>query len=104
VTDSGSDQQPEPPAEEQQPPPPRGDGDISRITVRLFEELKERAEQAAASQGLSLNSFVAQAVDGALRGAARGHGGRPGDFGPERHRHRGWDDGRGSRVQGWVQG
>lgn len=110
VSGSGGYQQQDPESEEQPPPPPRPDGDISRITVRLFEELKERAEQAAASQGLSLNSFVAQAVDGALRGAQRGPGGRrgggfgPGDRGWDRGWERGHDRGRGSRVQGWVQG
>jgi HicB-like protein involved in pilus formation len=50
------------------PPPPTGEGNenISRMTVRLFEELKGRAEQAAQSQGVSLNTFVQQAVQGAL--------------------------------------
>ncbi|MGH3622946.1 MAG: toxin-antitoxin system HicB family antitoxin [Sciscionella sp.] len=89
VTGSGSAEQ-ERPAEEQRPPP-RGDGDISRITVRLFEELKTKAEQAAASQGVSLNSFVAQAVNGALRGARSDRGG-------------GDQERTASRVQGWVQG
>jgi hypothetical protein len=106
VTGSGDHQQEQ--QTEEEPPPPRGDGDISRITVRLFEELKERAEQAASSQGLSLNSFVAQAVDGALRGAQHGGRGR-GDRGDRggrggRHGDRDWERGRGSRVQGWVQG
>ena len=99
VTGSGTEAG-EPQEDEEPPPPPRGDGDISRITVRLFEELKEKAEQAAASQGLSLNSFVAQAVNSALQGGHGygGHGrgrGRPGER---------WDRSRGSRVQGWVQG
>ena len=53
------------------PPPPRGPGvdtgDISRITLRLVEQIKKgQAEQAAAAQGVSLNSWVAQAVQGAL--------------------------------------
>jgi hypothetical protein len=50
------------------PPPPTGEGseNISRMTVRLFEELKGKAEQAAQSQGVSLNTFVQQAVQGAL--------------------------------------
>lgn len=99
------------------PPPTVGDatGDISRITVRLLEELKTQAEQAAQSRGVSLNSFVSQAVQGALqqhmRRQAWGRGqnwGGPwgGDFGDEGRQ----DDrpGRGargsSRVRGWVEG
>ena len=102
-------------------------GDISRITVRLMEELKARAEQAASAQGQSLNAFVAQAVQGALnnqhrggRGRARnrgqwwddnrnwgGHGGGRGwpgwnDQGPGQGQGRGGQGG--SRVSGWVEG
>jgi hypothetical protein len=65
-------------------------GDISRITLRLVEQIKSQAEQAAAAQGVSLNSWVAQAVQGALSGARHGGG----------HR-RGRDD---QRLKGWVQG
>ncbi|MEN3298644.1 toxin-antitoxin system HicB family antitoxin [Pseudonocardia sp.] len=80
-------------------PPQGGDtGDISRITLRLVEQIKAQAEQAAASQGVSLNSWVAQAVQGALAGKQRRHGGDGrGEGGP------GGDDG-GRRVRGWVQG
>jgi len=53
-------------------------GDISRITLRIVEQIKEQAEQAAAAQGLSLNSFVAQAVQQALRASAQGQHGHPG--------------------------
>ena len=70
-------------------------GDISRITLRLVEQIKGQAEQAAAAQGVSLNSWVAQAVQGALSG----HGG-PGRPRPGRGRN-GKDD---RRIQGWVQG
>ena len=65
-------------------------GDISRVTLRLVEQIKNQAEQAAANQGMSLNSWVAQAVQGALAG----HQGKPG-------RRDGRD---GKRVKGWVQG
>lgn len=41
-------------------------GDISRVTLRLVEQVKARAEDAAAQNGVSLNSWVAQAVQGAL--------------------------------------
>jgi uncharacterized protein (DUF1778 family) len=100
-------------------------GDISRITVRLMEELKAKAEQAASAQGQSLNAFVAQAVQGALNNQHRGGRGRA------RNRGQWWDDNRnwgghgggrgwpgwndqgpgqgrggqgGSRVSGWVEG
>ncbi len=66
-------------------------GDISRVTLRLVEQIKNQAEQAAANQGMSLNSWVAQAVQGALAGHQHG---RPG-------RRDGKD---GKRVKGWVQG
>ena len=107
------------PAEE---PPPVTDptGDITRITVRLLEELKTKAEEAASQRGVSLNSFVSQAVQGALRSSARAHGG--GQWGGGGQNWGQWgqwgqpqanetnDDrpgrgGRGSsRVRGWVEG
>ena len=69
-------------------------GDISRVTLRLVEQIKNQAEQAAANQGMSLNSWVAQAVQGALAGHQHGKPGR-----------RDGRDGRdGKRVKGWVQG
>ncbi|MCI2420351.1 toxin-antitoxin system HicB family antitoxin [Saccharopolyspora sp. K220] len=94
------------------PPPPSGEsGDISRITLRLLEEIKTQAEQAAATQGVSLNTWVAQAVQGALHtGRSRGpwdhprqrHGGRP--WGPPGSARGRWRGEPGSRVRGWVQG
>lgn len=68
-------------------------GDISRITLRLVEQIKNQAEQAAAAQGVSLNSWVAQAVQGALAGQRKP--GRHGDW----TRDRG-----GKRLRGWVEG
>ena len=116
----------EPPAEEAEPTAVFDpNGDISRITVRLMEELKAKAEQAASAQGQSLNAFVAQAVQGALNNQHRGGRGRA------RNRGQWWDDNRnwgghgggrgwpgwndqgpgqgrggqgGSRVSGWVEG
>ena len=64
-------------------------GDISRVTLRIVEQIKAQAERAAQSQGVSLNTWVSQAVQGALAGA-EGRAGRP---------HR---DGR--NLRGWVQG
>ena len=122
VTNTASEEPDEPPAE---PPPPMfdADGDISRITVRLLEQLKGKAEEAAAAQGVSLNSFVSQAVQGALYNRAGGwQGGGPwGPGGPwgggnpwenrgrGRNRDRNDDEpqggkGKSSRVRGWVEG
>ncbi|HEX3649567.1 MAG TPA: toxin-antitoxin system HicB family antitoxin [Pseudonocardiaceae bacterium] len=108
------------------PPPNMTDptGDISRITVRLLEDLKAKAEQAAAARGVSLNSFVSQAVQGALRERGRGRGrgqwGGAGNPWEQNWSAWGWtgeqqgpredDDrsGRGGRgrthVRGWVEG
>lgn len=88
------------------PPPPPGGRDISRMTLRLFEELKGKAEQAAAEQGVSLNTFIQQAVQGAL------HGKSPGNWGsnwgswtdPEggaKGRRRPPEEG--GSMHGWVQ-
>lgn len=73
-------------------------GEISRITLRLVEQIKNQAEQAAAAQGVSLNSWVAQAVQGALSGSGQHH--RRGGWD---RRGGGWDKGDG-RLKGWVQG
>jgi hypothetical protein len=68
-------------------------GDISRITLRLMEQIKSQAEQAAAAQGMSLNSWIAQTVQGALAGHRKNS------------RHDRWKDDRGGRhLRGWVQG
>ncbi|MEQ0561088.1 toxin-antitoxin system HicB family antitoxin [Amycolatopsis sp. NEAU-NG30] len=75
------------------PPPPVDGGDITRITLRLVEQIKGQAERAAAAQGVSLNTFVSQAVQGAL-----GHGALGGS------KHHGKDDRSGSRLHGWVEG
>ncbi|WP_018684370.1 toxin-antitoxin system HicB family antitoxin [Actinokineospora enzanensis] len=83
---------PPPPGEE---PPPLG-GDMSRMTLRLFEELKAKAERAASSQGVSLNTFVQQAVQGALSG----HGKTRKHHRPEPE----WDQSSAHRVQGWYEG
>jgi hypothetical protein len=87
-------------------PPVDETGDMSRMTLRLFEQLKAKAEQAAAAQGVSLNTFVQQAVQGALH---RKGGGK--DWGRDWSREwsRGWGGGpeRGQnqhRVQGWYEG
>jgi hypothetical protein len=88
------------------PPPPGTDmaGEVSRITLRLVEQLKNHAEQAASSQGVSLNSWIAQAVQGALRGS-QFPGGRNPDGMPGAGRDRGRTHEQSSRrLRGWVQG
>lgn len=72
-------------------------GDISRMTLRLVDQIKGQAEQAAASQGMSLNSWIPQAVQGALRdgwgrGGHRDHGWGGHDW--SRDWGREWDRGR----------
>lgn len=95
------------PQEDTPPPPPMGGGDISRMTLRLFEELKGKAEQAASEQGVSLNTFVQQAVQGALQGKRQGWAGPWSTDNPWRHDgpkgRRRWDDEGGDDVHGWVQ-
>lgn len=103
----------EPVGAQQDQPNAEPTGDISRITLRLFDEIKSKAEDAAAAQGVSLNSWVSQAVQGALQG--RGRGGFSSGGPHPRHHHGGWspewpprpdhpgDEG-GHRLRGWVQG
>ncbi|MDS0136602.1 MULTISPECIES: toxin-antitoxin system HicB family antitoxin [unclassified Amycolatopsis] len=79
------------------PPPPIDGGDISRITLRLVEQIKGQAERAAAAQGVSLNTFVSQAVQGALGHGALGGGGGS-------RKHQGKSGGSGSHLHGWVEG
>lgn len=43
------------------------DGGTARLTVRLPESLKERAEDQAAHDGLSVNAWIVRAVAAALR-------------------------------------
>ena len=86
-------------------PPVDESGDMSRMTLRLFEQVKAKAEQAAAAQGVSLNTFVQQAVQGALHRKVGGkEWGR--DWGREWNRGWGGPE-RGEnqhRVQGWYKG
>jgi len=82
---------PPPPSEPGSAPFGDAGGDIRRMTLRLIDQLKAQAERAAAEQGVSLNTWVSQAVAGALRGEPWNE--------PQ------WVPGnRPNRVQGWVQG
>jgi hypothetical protein len=95
-----------PRGEEPPPPPPPMDegGDMSRMTLRLFEQLKARAENAAAAQGVSLNTFVQQAVQSAL------HGDKEALREAKRQWKQGWREerrgsgGPSSHVHGWYEG
>jgi hypothetical protein len=77
------------------PPPPADGGDIARMTLRMVEHIKGQAEQAAAAQGVSLNTFISQAVQGALRGGVPGHAEK------EKPRQGKKTD---SHLHGWVKG
>ncbi|WP_227980943.1 hypothetical protein [Nocardia spumae] len=59
------------PADDQHPTFEEMTGDISRVTLRMVENLKARAEEAATQSGQSLNSWLAGAVQGALRDQMR---------------------------------
>lgn len=84
---------PSPPAEPGASPFGDAGGDIRRMTLRLIDQLKAQAERAAAEQGVSLNTWVSQAVAGALHGEPwKEPRWIPGD---RRSRN---------RIQGWVQG
>ena len=65
-------------------------GDISRVTLRVVEQVKAKAEEAANREGVSLNSWLAQAVQGALREPAA--------------RRRPDSDGGSGSLRGWVRG
>jgi hypothetical protein len=58
-----------------------GDGSIARISLRLPELLKSRAEAAAAATGISLNAWLVRAVAAALREPTEPRPGR----GPRRY-------------------
>jgi hypothetical protein len=81
---------PEPPAESLEPPvaPGAGSQESARITLRLPESLKADAETAAARSGMSLNTWLARAVQDALRGARDSR--TAGAAGPAAHRLRGF--------------
>jgi hypothetical protein len=65
------------------------DAGMARMTLRLSQSLKERVEVAAASDGVSVNAWLAQAA----RQALEGPGGRP----PRQSRHR-----PGQRITGFA--
>jgi hypothetical protein len=48
------------------PPADEDDGGVARINVRMPERLKARVEQAAAAEGLSVNSWLVRAASAAI--------------------------------------
>ncbi|MEU2348587.1 toxin-antitoxin system HicB family antitoxin [Modestobacter sp. NPDC049651] len=60
----------DPPAAGPEPEPAADDGTVARISLRLPEHLKTRAEAAAADAGVSLNAWLVRAVDAGLRAPA----------------------------------
>ncbi|MEU0536384.1 hypothetical protein [Amycolatopsis tolypomycina] len=58
---------PEPaPAEAPPPPPEADDGAVSRINLRLPDQLKQRVEEAASRDRLSINAWLVRAANTAL--------------------------------------
>ncbi len=72
-------------------------GVLSRTTIRLLDDLKSQAEQAASEQGVSLNTYISRAVSDSVRTAVP-----PGLKGK---RSKGYDGGRDARtVTGFITG
>jgi len=84
--------QPPPPP----PPGPEGSDNIARMTLRMVEQIKGQAEQAAAAQGVSLNTFISQAVQGALQGTSHFRGMRESEPAAGSRSD--------SHLHGWVRG
>jgi hypothetical protein len=70
-------------------------GELSRTTVRLFNELKSQAEKAASEQGVSLNTYISRAVSDSVRSAVPNKGG---------HKGRGPGGQSGKNVTGYIRG
>ncbi|SNR45051.1 HicB family protein [Haloechinothrix alba] len=73
-------------------------GDISRMTLRLLDQIKGKAEEAAAAQGVSLNTYVSRAVQSAVQAGTARHGRAT----AAREEHE--TPSSGSHLHGWVQG
>jgi hypothetical protein len=93
-------------AEAHRPPPPPEpptqqepeDASQSRITLRLPESVKVRAEESAAEVGQSLNAWLVDAV----RDALDGHGRVDLQLGSSRITVSGNEGGRRRQIRGWV--
>jgi hypothetical protein len=79
-------------------PPPTADGaELSRITLRLPESLKEQVERAAAAEGISVNGWLVRAAGAALHTESPRGGGPDVDAGYPTGRTRG------RRITGFAQ-
>jgi hypothetical protein len=65
----------------------------ARISLRLPEAMKGQMEQAARSGGVSVNTWIIQAISKALASS-----------GSYRRRGSPWDSGGGQRLTGWING
>lgn len=72
-------------------------GELSRTTVRLFNDLKSQAEQAASEQGVSLNTYISRAVSNSVRTSV------PPGMGGKRDRGRHGEGGDGRTVTGFIK-
>jgi hypothetical protein len=72
-------------------------GELSRTTVRLFNDLKSQAEQAASDQGVSLNTYISRAVSNSVRTSV------PPAMGGKRDRGRHGEGGDGHTVTGFIK-
>lgn len=67
VTPAPAPEPPTPPTPPADAPADDTDGSVSRISLRLPEALKSRAESAAAAEGVSLNTWLVRAVGAGLQ-------------------------------------
>ncbi|GLY44039.1 hypothetical protein Amsp01_100620 [Amycolatopsis sp. NBRC 101858] len=80
---------PEPAPAEAPPPPEPDDGAVARINLRLPEQLKQRVEEAAGRDRVSINAWLVRAANSALG---------PGKTQPSQRR-----SAFGEKYTGWVQ-
>jgi HicB family len=85
-----------PPPPQPSPPMAEGGENIARMTLRMVEQIKGQAEQAAAAQGVSLNTFISQAVQGALYGRSSARDDDTAEPRPGKNTD--------SHLHGWVKG
>lgn len=96
TTDNRMAEPPEPPPAPEPPQPGAPDQPVARISLRLPESLKVRAEQAAAAEGISVNAWIARAISYTLDGPGPGI-----HVSPQTGVH--INMGRSSRHTGWAR-
>jgi hypothetical protein len=77
-------EEPVAPAPPAPPPPGEAGGDVSRLTLRLPEQLKDAVERASAAEGISVNAWLVRAVAAAVHGGPPGPSAPPGRGTPRR--------------------